>query len=279
MDASERGRLLHSARQGAAPAYAAQQNIMRPLVRQFVVRLISLLGAIGLAAPSARALLASASIPEDYSLHTWGDVPFPSQRAYNQFGDLYQLTNYGAGSGWNSALWPMSTTGTGDTTTRYYDEPTGLLTKKTDSAGQAVVYQYYNNYIPLRKSWARGASFTNYYNDAGDLVQTDYVSNPVSGVIDSVVTTNYNRFGLATQITDDSGTHTLTLDYAGRQTVDQCTSGLLSGVTVTNRFNLRDISRLCSWHRGLHSLGVGLTCVQTDARLVQLDYRIIRKIL
>ena len=62
---------------------------------------------------------------------TWGDVPYPEERVYSQYGELIELHTFRGGSGWSSSDWPAATTGTPDVTTWIYQEPSGLLTNKT----------------------------------------------------------------------------------------------------------------------------------------------------
>ncbi|HTI70776.1 MAG TPA: RHS repeat-associated core domain-containing protein [Candidatus Limnocylindria bacterium] len=169
--------------------------------------------------------------------HVWGDTSYPEQRTYDMFGDLTTLTTYRGGSGWQSSAWPTGTTGTGDTTTWYYDGPTGLLTNKVDAAGKAVAQDYYNNWFPKSRKWARGASSTNYYNDAGDLVQVDYSDASGAGLSSSLILTNYNRYGLPAKVSDASGDHLMVYDTVSRLVSDSCTNGFLKGIVVSNRFN------------------------------------------
>jgi RHS repeat-associated protein len=167
--------------------------------------------------------------------HIWGDVPYPEKRDYNIFGDLVSLTTYRGGSGWNGTNWANITTGAGDVTTWFYDEPTGLLTNKTDAAGRSVNYDYYFSHLPRTTINARGQGSVRLYSINGDLQEIIY-SNFWGN--SSVVYSNYNRFGMPRTISDDAGELNITYDHAGRVTQEAYTNGLLSGVVVSNRYDL-----------------------------------------
>lgn len=169
-------------------------------------------------------------------IQTWGDVPYPEQRDYNQFGDLATLTTYRNGNQWTGPSWPASP-GTGDATHWYYDEATGLVTNKTDAAGQAVRFDYYDNGSPKSRFWARGASSTNVYDEArGELVRIDY-SDGSSVAFSNADFPGLNRQAKPSVMIDATGTNYLTYDHAGRLLSTYCTNGLLAGITVTNHYD------------------------------------------
>ncbi|MDD8044033.1 MAG: hypothetical protein PHC78_09760, partial [Verrucomicrobiota bacterium] len=142
---------------------------------------------------------------------TWGDVPYPVEYAYDDWGRMIQMQTFRGGTGWNGVNWP-TTPGTADTTTWTYDEGTGLLTAKTDAANNAVTYTYWGNGKLKSRTWARGGT-TNYtyvgayYGgsgaNSGELHTVDY---PDGGISD--VSYTYNRAGLVYTINDAAGTHT-----------------------------------------------------------------------
>ena len=213
-------------------------------------------------------------------IQTWGDVPYPEQRQYNQFGDLDTLTTYRGGSGWSGSSWP-STTGTGDVTHWYYDEPTGLLTAKADAAGKSVTYDYYGNGLPKTRTWARGLSSTNLYEVSNnDLVRIAYSDGS------SVFFTNadfpvLNRRGKPDVVVDAAGTSLLTYDHAERVVSTAYSGGLLAGITVTNHFNgLYGRDALAALSAGNWQLGIGygydgygrLGTVSSDIYSAQYDY-------
>jgi RHS repeat-associated protein len=159
----------------------------------------------------------------------WGDVPYPEERVYSDYGELVELHTFRGGSGWNQSSWPGSP-GSYDTTTWTYDGPSGLLAAKTDAASHAVSYTYANALL-FTRTWARGVTVTNSYNNFADLTAQEYTDSTPT-----VLLTNYNRAGLLREIMDGSGTAVLTYDYANRLTLVTNVDGLLAGVAVTNHF-------------------------------------------
>jgi RHS repeat-associated protein len=166
--------------------------------------------------------------------YTWGDVPYPEKRQYNEFGDQVTLTTYRSGNSWTGPAWPGNT-GTGDVTHWYFDEPTGLLTNKTDATSHAVTFDYYDNYYPKSRTWARGITSTNLYGPNGDLVHMDYSDGSSVSFTNEVVSW-LNRLGKPAAVLDATGTNYLTYDHASRLLSTYCADGLLAGVTVTNHF-------------------------------------------
>ncbi len=161
---------------------------------------------------------------------TWGDVPYPQERVYNEYGDLTELHTFRGGSGWSGSTWPASP-GTADKTTWNYQAESGLLLSKTDDAGRSVSYTYTNGLLATR-TWARGVVTTNSYNDFADLIALTY-----SDSTPTVNFTNYNRAGLPLQILDGTGTNNLTYDHANRLRSTTGDLGIYNGVTVSNHFN------------------------------------------
>jgi len=170
---------------------------------------------------------------------TWGDVPYPEERAYNDQGDLITLKTFRGGNGWNDSTWPASP-GTADTTTWGYQEHSGLLTNKTDAASQSVSYTYTNRML-FTRTWARGVTSTNFYNHLGELLGTRYsdstpqVDYAVTNIYGDVST--FSRSGLPGFVSDSSGIWKYQYDHADRPIGAICTNGLLIGITVTNHFN------------------------------------------
>jgi RHS repeat-associated protein len=167
--------------------------------------------------------------------YIWGDVPYPEKREYNQLGDQTTLTTYRSGTGWYSSTWPPST-GPGDATTWYFDEATGLLTNKTDAAGQPVKFDYYNTHQLRTRVWARGVGTTNIYRANGDFVRIDY-SDGTSVKFTDDDFPYLNRLAKPSVIHDNAGTSELAYDFAGRLRATTYAAGLLAGITVTNHLN------------------------------------------
>lgn len=170
------------------------------------------------------------------TIQTWGDVPYPCQYSYDQYGGLTNLTTYRGGSQWTGSTWPSSP-GTGDTTQWFYDPLTGLLTKKTDASGQSVLFTYYDNYLPQARIWARGAASTNIYSVTNlDLLCINYSDGTTVAFTNSTFPT-LDRQGQPSVIMDASGTRLLTYDYAQRLISTYYNTGMLAGITVTNHIN------------------------------------------
>ena len=193
------------------------------------------------------------------TVHIWGDVPYPQSEQYNQFGDLTNLTTYRGGSSWTGSVWPANTGPTADATTWMYDEATGLLTNKTDAAGRAVTYSYYNTHQLWTRIWARGVASTNIYRANGDFVRIDY-SDGTSVYFADASFPDLSRLVKPNAIVDNAGTNNLTYDHAGRLISSAYISGLLNGITVTNHLNPvygRDLLQVYSGAQSIYSAAYG----------------------
>lgn len=167
---------------------------------------------------------------------TWGDVPYPEERIYSEYGELRELRTFPSGTSWQGENWPTITTGTTNVTTWQYDPHSGLLLSKTDALGRTVSYTYTNGMVRTR-SWARMAgssrvTVTNEYNGFGEVIFQSYNDGTPQVCFD-----NYDRTGLPRSLKDASGTNILAYDHAGRLVSQKCEEGLLAGVTVTNHFH------------------------------------------
>jgi RHS repeat-associated protein len=168
--------------------------------------------------------------------YTWGDVPYPAEYRYNEYGDLTNLITFRGGSSWTGSSWPGSSGG--DNTYWKYDEASGALLQKKDAQGNAVNYTY--DTITGRlftRSWARlngtnSVTVTNSYNGFGDLTAQEYNDGTPNVYLNS-----YNRAGQPRQIIDGSGTTVLTYDQASRLVTSHSSDGLMAGITVSNHFN------------------------------------------
>ena len=167
----------------------------------------------------------------------WGDVPYPAEYVYSEYGDLTNLITFRGGSNWTGSTWP-SNPGIGDNTYWVYDDASGALLHKMDAHGYATTYTY----DPvtgklLNRSFARlvgGSPVTliNYYDGYGETVERDY-----SDGTPSVLFNNYNRAGQPREIVDESGVNELTYDYASRLVSVTGASGIYAGIIVSNHFN------------------------------------------
>ncbi len=111
----------------------------------------------------------------------WGDVPYPQEMVYSEYGELVELHTFRGGSGWNGANWPGSP-GSYDKTTWTYDGPSGVLLSKTDAASNTVSYTYTNGMLWTR-TWARGVTLTNIYDEYGEVQEMDYSDGTPSVLI------------------------------------------------------------------------------------------------
>ena len=170
--------------------------------------------------------------------HTWGDVPYPAEYRYSEYGDLTNLITFRGGSGWSGSSWPNPDYNTGDNTYWVYDAASGALLQKIDALGKAVTYSYSTvTGRLLTRSWARlngtnTITVTNSYNGFGDLAEQDYNDGTPNVYFNS-----YNRAGQPREIIDGSGTTEMTYDFARRLVSSFVNGGLLNGITVSNHFN------------------------------------------
>jgi RHS repeat-associated protein len=164
-------------------------------------------------------------------IHKWGDVPYPEELVYDQYGGLTALHTFRGGAGWTSSTWPSSP-GTMDVTTWAYDGPTGLLTNKTDAAGNSVTYSYYNNRLLQTCTSARGVFCTNTYDARNELIAMNY-----SDGTPSIGYSNYNRMALPREVVDASGNCIMAYDVLNRVTTMNWTNGLSYGITISNNYD------------------------------------------
>src|SRR5258707_605686 len=139
---------------------------------------------------------------------TWGDVPYPEERIYSQYGELVELHTFRAGSGWTQATWP--TGNSYDATTWIYQEDSGLLTNKTD-ATPGVYFHNYNRAGQPREVVDANGTCALTYDHANRLLKTAYTYGPLAGV---KITNHFNAvygrdalavLGLSTALEHDYG--------------------------------------------------------------------------
>src|SRR5207249_1023354 len=90
----------------------------------------------------------------------------------------------------------------------------------------------YTSGLLQTRTWARGVTTTNSYNDFADLAALTY-----SDSTPTVLFTKYNRAGLPLQIIDGTGTNNPIYDHANRLRSTAGDLGIYNGVTVSNHFN------------------------------------------
>ncbi|MDX2111738.1 MAG: RHS repeat-associated core domain-containing protein [Verrucomicrobiota bacterium] len=157
---------------------------------------------------------------------TWGDVPYPVEYGYDDFGDRTQQYTYRGGT-WTSPTWPGDAAHTGADLTQFtFEGTTGLLKEKTDAQGKKTSYTYNARNQLKSRTWQRGITTTyNYYDGAdgvagrtGELKEVQYPQTDVdteanaTGTIVGTIQRNtnltytYNRRGQLSQVVDAAGT-------------------------------------------------------------------------
>jgi RHS repeat-associated protein len=135
--------------------------------------------------------------------HIWGDVPYPVQYGYNNYGDRTEQRTYrDTGTNWSASSWPGSG---GDLTSFVYFDETGLLKTKTDAASKSVNYTYNTRGQLTTRTWSRGVttSYT-YFTGTGSLQKADYSDSTTD------IEYTYDRLGRTKTIKDATGTRTIT---------------------------------------------------------------------
>jgi RHS repeat-associated protein len=162
-------------------------------------------------------------------IRTWGDVPYPVQYVYDEYGRRTEMYTYREDAGWSSSTWPEGASG--DVTKWHYEEATGLLQSKEDAAGEAVNYTYGLAGRLKTRTWARqkqggGALWTKYDYDSktGELVSVDYNDNTPD------VTYTYDRLGRQKMVTDGTGSRTFAYDPATLQLQSETIDGITPAV-------------------------------------------------
>lgn len=165
--------------------------------------------------------------------HIWGDSVYPVQYEYDGYGQRTKMHTFQGGTGWNGATWPA--TGTGDITTWYYDEATGLLAGKEDAAGKMVTYTYTAAGQLKTRTWAR--------SKAGITLSTTYIYDPKTSELTAIdysdttvdVHFTYDRLGRQETITDAVGVRTFT--YNGALQLDYESITGLYDKTITRNYD------------------------------------------
>ena len=152
--------------------------------------------------------------------NVWGDVQYPIQFGYDQFGQKTTMRTFRENAAWNGMTWPSNVNG--DLTTWTYDAASGLVTSKTDAKGKSVNYTYTVDGKLASRTWARGI-VTNYTYDSatGKLLKADYSDTTPD------ITYTYNRFGQIATIQDATGSRTFTYDNTFNQ-IKETISGIYS---------------------------------------------------
>jgi RHS repeat-associated protein len=153
---------------------------------------------------------------------TYGNRTYPVEYTYDYAGRMKTLKtwqDFANDSGAAVTIWN-------------YDSQRGFMTSKRYADNKGPDYEYNLTGKLAKRTWARGVETDYTYNDAGDLETVDYSDSTPD------VTYTYDRMGRKASVAQ--GTQdAVTLHYtaAGQLAAEQHTSGLLSGITVTNAYD------------------------------------------
>jgi RHS repeat-associated protein len=117
-------------------------------------------------------------------------------------------------------------------TTWNYDGNRGFMTNKVYADGKGPGYSYSPGGRLQQRVWARGITTTYHNNIAGDLSGVSY-SDSTPGV-----TNLFDRLGRKTSVGDAAGEHAFLFDERGLVLSETNVTGLLSGLAVTNAYDL-----------------------------------------
>ena len=112
--------------------------------------------------------------------------------------------------------------GSGDVTTWWYDEATGLLTNKTYADNHGTAYTYTTGGRLATRTWARGITTTYNYDASGSLTNLNYSDGTPA------VAFTFNRLGQQTVITDGTGARTNGYNTALQLTTEAASLAVLS---------------------------------------------------
>jgi len=168
-------------------------------------------------------------VSNDYLLtgelrRTSGTRTYPVGYSYDYQGRLKTMTNWSTFSGLTGPR----------VTTWNFSTNRGFLISKAYPDSQGPSYTYTSAGRLKTRVWARGITTTYTNNTAGDVVGTGYSD----GVTTNVILT-LDRIGRPTSIIDGAGTHDLTLHDSGLVLLENNSSGLLSGLNITNAYDSR----------------------------------------
>jgi RHS repeat-associated protein len=162
--------------------------------------------------------------------HVWGDGSYPIRYEYDDYGRRAKMHTYRGGSDWGQPIWPEGTTGTADTTTFHFHEPSGLLIGKEDADGHRVDYTYHPGGTMASRTWARngGSLVTGYSYDPGtmELIAIDYSdATPDIGF-------GYTRAGQLATVSDALGSRSFGYNEYLQPTTETITGALYDAAIV-----------------------------------------------
>jgi RHS repeat-associated protein len=147
-------------------------------------------------------------------VHEWGDTTYPVEYLYDSFGQRYEMHTYQNGT-WTAGSWPGGTIS--GSTVWTYDEGSGLISAKSDTANKSVSFTYNVRGQVATRAWARHVDgdalkpllTTTYTYDpnTGELTNVTYNDNLTANPTPSVAYA-YTRAGLISTVTDGTGMRT-----------------------------------------------------------------------
>jgi RHS repeat-associated protein len=149
-----------------------------------------------------------------------GARTYASGNGYDVQGRFKSLTN-----------WSVFPSAGARATTWNYDSYRGWLTNKGYPDGTGPSYTYSDAGRLKTRLWARGTNATYVYNNAGDLSATFY-SDGMAGI-----TNTFDRLGRTTSVTNGTSVCNYTFNILGLMLAETNTSGVLSGLSVTNGYD------------------------------------------
>jgi len=222
-------------------------------------------------------------------VRTWGDVPYPVDYRYNEFGQMVEMHTFRGGTGWEGASWPEET-GPADPTFWHYQAETGLLVAREDAHEKKTRYTYGPGGTLATRTWARlkngNPLSTAYVHDpaTGDLLKIDY-SDETADIVFA-----HDRLGRKVRVSDAAGTHHFayneTLQLASERLVGQQSYkidrhyddlGRLSGFRLDDGYEVSygfdDKGRFAAvdWRTGEQTGGVAYRYLAQSDRLVGME--------
>lgn len=171
----------------------------------------------------------------------WGNAVYPVRYDYDDYGLMTDMWTFRSNtSSFETSTWPTAEESNGDLTEWEYQDATGLLIKKYDATNSFVEYiydsanridfRYWQRDNPALTPGTRLETDYSYDLDTGDLTGINYADNTTDIIF------QYDRVGRRSEVTDDSGTRTLSYQ-AGYLLAESYSSGDLSGWSVSRDLN------------------------------------------
>ena len=163
---------------------------------------------------------------------TWGSGTYPVEFTYDAYGQRTGMRTYRDSEiDFTEDTWPGGAGSSGDLTQWHHHPASGLLESKEDALGESTTYTYDTRNLLHTRTWARNGSgetplVTTYgFNTTGNLTSVSYSDATPA------VTITPDRLGRPAEITDGSGTRTVTHSLGGELLAESHTAGPLAGLT------------------------------------------------